>query len=199
MLTIVVSSVPSDGPLVTEVVAAARAGLKEVDDVRTYSSAKPDEHLVAVVARSPGGEQPASTGQIYDALRGIGLEPIVAAGVLRASREGADRAGTPGRSLFVVPFALDEHQRQEIERFYEEEHESILLEAPDWLRVSRYAVTSCHGAGWTDVVVHDLASVKVLESPEVRRSQSTEWRQRLGGEAYFTSEPRYLLDQTDAT
>jgi hypothetical protein len=56
--------------------------------------------------------------------------------------------------------------REKYRAWYENEHIPLLVEARDWLRVRRYRIESGEGGGWTHLVLHELALLKVMSLSE---------------------------------
>lgn len=100
-----------------------------------------------------------------------------------------------GAFLSVVAFAVPEEQTAEFDTWYETEHAPMLLEAPGWLRVRRYRVVSGDGGPWTRLAVHELASTRVMDSPERARARRGPLRDRLAGRDWFQASGRWLYEQ----
>lgn len=112
--------------------------------------------------------------------------------VARAAGERTGEGFDPNRVTHVMPvgIAAPPEEAGEVDRWYEEEHNGLLLRCPNWLRVRRYTVDEIDGAGWSRLALHDLASADVLSSPEVRAAMSTPWRDRLVERPWFLAEGR---------
>lgn len=120
------------------------------------------------------------------------------AGVPGAFESGAAGARALGRLLgdegersveagwaMIIAYAVPEAELEELDAWYVEEHIEMLLRCPDWLRTRRYEILRGENAGWNRLVVHSLASPGILESPEVRESMATPWRQSFAPRPWF--------------
>ncbi|MEE8109405.1 MAG: hypothetical protein V3T44_00090, partial [bacterium] len=67
----------------------------------------------------------------------------------------------------------------------EDEHTDMLLEADGWWRCVRLKVVSGEPEPWTDIALHELASLDPLESPERLDSRKTPWSQRIRQQPWF--------------
>ena len=83
----------------------------------------------------------------------------------------------------------------EFDRWYEDEHVPVLLEAGDWLRVRRYRVLDGTGGPWTHLALHELASTGVMDSPERARARKGPLRDVLAGNDWFARSGRWLYEQ----
>jgi hypothetical protein len=99
-----------------------------------------------------------------------------------------------GDHLSVVAFAVPEQDVAQFDDWYESEHIPALLEAPDWLRVRRYAVLSADGGPWTHLALHELASREVMDSPERAAARQGPKRDALAGRPWFGRSGRWLYD-----
>lgn len=97
--------------------------------------------------------------------------------------------------IMLVAFDVPVEMREEVDRWYEQEHVPLLMRAPGWLRARRYEVTAM-GPGtrrFTSLAFHQLADVSVLESRERAFARSTEWRARLErGGTWFGQAGRWV-------
>ena len=105
------------------------------------------------------------------------------------SDEGESRMGP---YLFAVAFAVPESDVAEFDRWYEQEHVPLLLAAPDWLRVHRYVVRDGTGGPWTHLALHELASLKVMDSPEREVARAGPMRELLADRKWFQTSGRWL-------
>jgi hypothetical protein len=98
----------------------------------------------------------------------------------------------PERVTHVMPVAISAPASavDDIDRWYREEHNEMLLRCPDWVRVRRYAIESIEGAAWSRLALHELSSGDVLQSDEVRAAMATPWRRRLATQPWFLSDGR---------
>lgn len=97
--------------------------------------------------------------------------------------------------IMLVAFDVPEAMREEVDRWYVEEHVPLLLRAPGWMRARRYDVEAM-GEGsrrFTSLAFHQLADVSVLDSLERAFARSTEWRARLEhGGTWFGQAGRWV-------
>lgn len=85
----------------------------------------------------------------------------------------------------IIAYAVPEAELEELDAWYVEEHIEMLLRCPDWLRTRRYEILRRENADWNRLVVHSLASPDILDSPEVRESMETPWRQSFAPRPWF--------------
>ncbi|HEY0248198.1 MAG TPA: hypothetical protein VGC45_08035 [Gryllotalpicola sp.] len=100
-----------------------------------------------------------------------------------------------GAFLSVVAFAVPAEAERAFNRWYEDEHVPMLLEAEDWLRVRRYRVLDGEGGPWTHIALHELASVEVMDSPERARARKGPLRAPLAEQEWFGRSGRWLYEQ----
>jgi hypothetical protein len=98
------------------------------------------------------------------------------------------------RFLSVVAFQVPEEEVAEFDRWYEVEHAPLLLEADDWLRVSRYRRLSGEGGPWNRFALHELHALDVLESPQRRRAREAPLRQALAARPWFAGSGRWVYE-----
>jgi hypothetical protein len=96
--------------------------------------------------------------------------------------------------LSAVAFAVPRDDEARLDDWYENEHITALMRAPDWLRVRRYKVFSADGPPWTDIALHELSSVDLMEGPERAAATSGPKRKALAGEAWFGGSGRWLYE-----
>ena len=99
-----------------------------------------------------------------------------------------------GRYLSAVAFAAPPGRAAALDDWYENEHIPLLMRAPGWLRVRRYKVDSGDGGPWTDIALHELASVAVMDSPERKAARTGPKRDALAGEDWFADSGRWLFE-----
>jgi hypothetical protein len=123
---------------------------------------------------------------------GIGVDPVVVAAVGAMTR--CDGQLSP-RADWLMPISFDVPHEEiaELESWYDTEHVPMLLTCPDWLRVRRFTVEDCSGANWNRFLLHDLSSVDVFETPEVRAALETPWRATFVSRPWFTEAERAVL------
>src|SRR5262245_14215606 len=85
--------------------------------------------------------------------------------------------------LYAVFFNVPPDGAAEFDAWYEEEHVPILMDAPDWLMVRRFAVSDGVPQPYTRLALHYLADEAVLSSPQRVRARGTPWRLRLARKA----------------
>jgi hypothetical protein len=98
------------------------------------------------------------------------------------------------RFLSVVAFQVPDDEVAEFDQWYEVEHAPLLLEADDWLRVSRYRRLSGEGGPWTHFALHELRTLDVLESPQRRRAREAPRRQVLAARPWFAGSGRWVYE-----
>ncbi len=140
-----------------------------------------------------------------EAYRAVKTAPSALTGQMLASVHGFTRytceqlsdTGEPVRGGFlsVVAFTVPEQETAEFDAWYEQEHEPLLLEAADWLRVRRYRVLDAEGGPWTHLAVHELASLEVLDSPERARARVGPRRDRLAARPWFAASGRWIYQE----
>ena len=99
------------------------------------------------------------------------------------------------RVVMLVAFAVPVRRRDEVDRWYREEHIPLLMRAKGWHRARRFAVRAFAGAGsaYTSLAFHELADASVLASPERAEARSTPWRSRLQEDGdWFDAAGRWL-------
>ena len=103
-------------------------------------------------------------------------------------------AGRKGTGLLMVWCEVPEHQEEEFNRWYNEEHLAERLSVPGLLSAARYEAVS---SGPKHLAVYELESPAVMESPEyleIRRAP-TEWSKRMSPEFIGTLYIRNVYDQ----
>lgn len=107
-----------------------------------------------------------------------------------------DSGGRPerGRYLSVIAFAVPREQEAKLDDWYENERIPLLMRAADWLRVRRYKVFSADGGPWTDIALHELRSLQVMEGPEHKAAREGARRDALSDETSFQSSERWLYE-----
>jgi hypothetical protein len=115
-----------------------------------------------------------------------------AGAILSEDQEGSpDPGGSPW--VMAIPYDVPAGEREELDRWYMEEHTELLLRSRDWLRVRRVAVTGADGVPWNRLIVHDLSSPDVISDPDVVRSMQTPWRRALAERPWFLQGGRRAL------
>jgi hypothetical protein len=99
-----------------------------------------------------------------------------------------------GDFLSVVAFEVPEAEVDEFDEWYEVEHAPLLLEADDWLRVSRYKRLSGEGGSWNRFTLHELRSLDVLHSPQRRRAREAPLRQALLERPWYGRSGRWVYE-----
>lgn len=93
----------------------------------------------------------------------------------------------PG-ALLAIAFAVPDHDVDEFDGWYEEEHIPLLMKVPGWQRVRRYRVRpGSAGPPWTHIALHDLASEEALSRPERAAARDTPRRDELATRDWFDS------------
>jgi hypothetical protein len=99
-----------------------------------------------------------------------------------------------GDFLSVVAFEVPETEVDEFDEWYEAEHVPLLLEADDWLRISRYRRISGEGGPWNRFTLHDLRSLEALRSPERQRAREAPLRQALLERPWYGRSGRWVYE-----
>jgi len=95
----------------------------------------------------------------------------------------------------VVSFTVPLDIKSAFDRWYEEEHIPMLMQANDWLRARRVDVIRHIGAQqlWTSIAFHDLANLEVMDSEERTRARTTPWRAEFAQLPWFAAAGRRIL------
>ena len=88
--------------------------------------------------------------------------------------------------FFKVPLEL----HVEFNRWYDDEHNPMLLKCPQWLMSRRFALQVQEDSQWTHVALHYLLDLRALESPERDAARSTPWRRSLDSQSWFKPDYR---------
>lgn len=99
-----------------------------------------------------------------------------------------------GKYLSAVAFAVPRERQGKLDDWYENEHIPLLMHAPDWLRVRRYKVFSADGGPWTDIALHALRSLQVMDGPERKAARTGPKRHALAGEDWFANSGRWVYE-----
>lgn len=107
-------------------------------------------------------------------------------------REGVSEQ--PGDSPYIVidAFNVPEEVREDLVNWYEQELADNLLRVEGWWRCLRLSVVSGEPEPWTDIIIHELASLEALEAPERLESWKTSWAQRLRSQSCFQTSQTIL-------
>ena len=106
---------------------------------------------------------------------------------LFSARQRDDAPERPEDAPYVLlaGFAVPKEAEKDFDAWYEDEHTDMLLEADGWWRCVRLKVVSGEPEPWTDIALHELASLEPLESPERLDSRKTPWSQRIRQQPWF--------------
>jgi hypothetical protein len=96
--------------------------------------------------------------------------------------------------LFAVAFAVPDAELDQFEDFYETEHVPLLMRAPSWSRVRRYAVEGGEGGPWNRLALHELRSRDALDSPEHEAARTAPKRAALADRDWFASNGRWVYE-----
>jgi hypothetical protein len=96
----------------------------------------------------------------------------------------ANEASLPGKYLLIVGQDIPASAVSEFDKWYREEHIPLLLKVPGWLRARRYKLESFKKVGQVEeayhfIGFHDIDSLDVLKSEELKVASTTEWGKRL--------------------
>jgi hypothetical protein len=97
-----------------------------------------------------------------------------------------------GNYLYAVAFAVPRGDEAKLDECYESEHVPLLMRAADWLRVRRYKVFSADGGPWTDIALHELHNLEVMNGPQRRAAREAPKRAALAREPWFERAGRWL-------
>jgi hypothetical protein len=107
------------------------------------------------------------------------------------------RTDRQGGYLLAVALTVPDSDVAELDDWYDSEHAPMLLAAPDWLRVRRYRASP--GAPWTHLALHELANLKVLDSPERAAAREAPKRQAVANSAWYATSVRWLYEAAART
>jgi len=128
----------------------------------------------------------------------VALAAMPAAGVARYTCVETQDSGPCDEQhgvLMIVAFNVPIARTDEVERWYRQEHAPMLLRAPGWLRMRRYApIQVAGGPRWTHLALHELRDAAVLESAERALARSTPWRAQLEQESWFAQAGRFIYE-----
>lgn len=87
-----------------------------------------------------------------------------------------------GNVLLAASMRVKPGQRDELDKWYMEEHIPLLQKVPGWLRTRRFITAKVEGKDDEDVeflALHDFAPVNGIGGEEANASRSTEWYKRV--------------------
>jgi hypothetical protein len=99
--------------------------------------------------------------------------------------------------IMLIAFDVPEHLRDEVDRWYVEEHVPLLLRANGWLRARRFELfrMSEGTTKFTSLAFHQLSNISVLDSQERAFARSTEWRAQLENKGtWFGNAGRWIYE-----
>ena len=102
-------------------------------------------------------------------------------------------AAQPYGIIMLVAFDVPEDRTDEVERWYDEEHIRLLMQADGWLRARRFRVSDYCGKRWTSLAFHELRDIDVMDSEGRRIARSTPWRAELEREDWFRRAGRWVF------
>lgn len=178
-----------------QVVASRLEGVDPRAVIDHYRVAGDGTVLGWVVVDDPGEQSPRDWADAWSA-KDSGPE-LISAGSLDLLSEDGSLDGIAPTHLLPVTYAIDGADLEDLDAWYVQEHAGLLLTCPDWHRVRRCAASHVVGIPWTRVILHDLTSAQVLESPQVVASMNTEWRTRLAETPWFLAGGREILERQD--
>ncbi|MFQ5913777.1 MAG: hypothetical protein ACE5JS_11395 [Nitrospinota bacterium] len=100
-------------------------------------------------------------------------------------REDAPERPEDAPYILLAGFAVPKEAERDLDAWYEEEQTDMLLGAEGWWRCVRLKVVSGEPEPWTDIALHELASLDPLESPKRLESRKTPWSQRIRQQPWF--------------
>lgn len=131
----------------------------------------------------------------------IAVERYCAQPIGEQKAPGVSDAIYDANVLYPVFFRVPPERESEFNRWYGDEHLSILLRCPYWPACRRYRIQHPGADSWTHIALHYLTDLRALESAERTAARSTPWRARLAEEAWFRGDYRvyYRYGQYDAS
>lgn len=135
----------------------------------------------------------------YDSLRQSPSEQTqrMLANVAGFTRYACEEQGSVGESapdsyLYVVAFAVPADRAQAYDKWYEDEHIPMLMEADGWQRIRRFVVAEGVGEAWTHLTLHYLKDPSVLDSDARARARVAPLRNALSQEPWFGNSMRWV-------
>lgn len=98
--------------------------------------------------------------------------------------EAAEMLAAP--LLYSVFFTVPDDQVEEFDAWYDEDHVPTLLEAEQWLGCRRFSLEVSHPVPFNRLALHYLSDAGALESPARRKARSSQWRERLAKQDWFS-------------
>jgi pimeloyl-ACP methyl ester carboxylesterase len=85
-----------------------------------------------------------------------------------------------GNVMVSVFFSAESVSREEVDKWYREEHMDLLSKVPGWLRTRRYVTSSIDPKAPVEyLAVHEYAPTNGLGGAEFKAATSTEWSQQI--------------------
>lgn len=119
--------------------------------------------------------------------------------VANLAASSAAPAGRDARAdapfVFAVGYRVPDHDGDELDRWYREEHNDILFTCPDWWLVRRFRLAAAGSAAddaATHLALHYLGDAGAIRSAAIDRARATPWRQRLAARPWYRGEFRLL-------
>jgi len=106
-------------------------------------------------------------------------------------RDGAENSSLDAPILYAVFFSVPDDRADEFNKWYTEEHVTMLLKCPDWQRIRRFEIYDGEPQPWTHMALHYLTDVTALDSEERSAARETDWYEKLSEESWFRSS--YLI------
>ena len=186
---------PAERPDTAERAVASRLDGVDGSAVIDHYRVPTDDHVLGWVVVDAGGPSSRAWADAWDSEDG-GLE-LISAGSLKLLSEDGSLEGVEPTHLLPVTYTIDGADLDDLDEWYVQEHAGLLLTCPDWHRVRRCATSDVVGNPWTRVILHDLTSAAVLQTPEIVASMNTEWRTRLAETSWFLAGGREILERQD--
>ena len=95
----------------------------------------------------------------------------------------------PPTHRLYLHYLADQSALEDLDAWYTEEHEQMLMRSPCWNRIRRFSTDGSHGLDGR-LVVHDVSDPNVLASEQLRAAMGTPWRDRLNATGWFGRSPR---------
>lgn len=87
--------------------------------------------------------------------------------------------------LLHVPYVVPDAEADDLDSWYLDEHDEMVMRCTDWTAVRRYLPSAESTAPWTRLVVHELRSGDVLTSPFVQEAMQTDARRGFAARPWF--------------
>ena len=142
-----------------------------------------ETHRLQAVEGEPAFARLCDADAALDAVLDYRLELVTDTGV----------ATEPYGIVMLVAFDVPAERVEEVDRWYDEEHIRLLMQADGWLRARRFRVIDHRGKRWTSMAFHELRDIAAMDSEGRRIARSTPWRAELEREDWFRAAGRWVF------